>query len=63
MPSLQIRNHGRGPSPGPGKEGATDSSSRRIRNGEFIQVCASQNALVALDEEGEIYPYHFNSKT
>ena len=63
MPSLQIGNHGRGASPGPGKEGATDSSSRRIRNGEFIQVCASQNTLFALNEEGEIYPYHFNSKT
>ncbi len=42
--------------------GATDSSSRRIRNGEFIHVCASQNALFALDQEGDSYQYHFNAK-
>ena len=29
----------------------------------FIQICASQNDLFALDEEGEIYQYHFNVKT
>jgi hypothetical protein len=63
MPSLRIGTDGRGPSPGLGNEGATDSSSWRIRNGESIQVCASQNALFALDEQGEIYPYYFNVKT
>jgi hypothetical protein len=30
---------------------------------KFIHVCASQNALFALDEEGLVYQYHFNSKT
>jgi hypothetical protein len=30
---------------------------------KFIQLCASQNNLFALDEEGEIYQYHFNVKT
>jgi len=29
----------------------------------FTQICASQNDLFALDEEGEIYQYHFNVKT
>jgi len=31
--------------------------------GKFIQICASQNDLFALDEEGVIYQYHFNAKT
>ncbi|HEV8439649.1 MAG TPA: hypothetical protein VGT40_16290 [Methylomirabilota bacterium] len=26
-------------------------------------MCASQNDLFALDEEGDIYQYHFNVKT
>jgi hypothetical protein len=30
---------------------------------KFVQVCASQNDLFALDEDGEIYQYHFNVKT
>jgi len=30
---------------------------------KFIQICASQNDLFALDEEGVIYQYHFNAKT
>ncbi len=30
---------------------------------KFIQICASQNDLFALDEEGDIYQYHFNVKT
>ena len=30
---------------------------------KLIQVCASLNALFALDEEGNIYQYHFKSKT
>jgi hypothetical protein len=29
---------------------------------KFVQICASQNNLFALDEEGEIYQYHFNVK-
>lgn len=30
---------------------------------KFIQVCASQDDLFALDEEGEVYQYNFNTKT
>ena len=30
---------------------------------KFIQICASQNDVFALDEEGDIYQYHFNLKT
>ena len=29
----------------------------------FIQICASQNNLFALDNEGDVYQYHFNVKT
>lgn len=29
----------------------------------FIQICASQNNLFALDEDGNVYQYHFNVKT
>jgi hypothetical protein len=29
---------------------------------KFIQICASQNDLFALDAEGDIYQYHFNIK-
>lgn len=30
---------------------------------KFIQICASQNDLFALDEEGNIYQYNFSAKT
>jgi len=30
---------------------------------KFIQICASQNDLFALDEDGNIYEYDFNAKT
>lgn len=30
---------------------------------KFVQICASQNDLFALDEEGNIYQYKFNTKT
>ena len=30
---------------------------------KFVQICASQNDVFALDEEGGIYQYHFNVKT
>jgi hypothetical protein len=30
---------------------------------KFIQICASQNDLFALDEEGTIYQYNFSVKT
>ena len=30
---------------------------------KFIQICASQNDLFALDEEGLVHQYDFNSKT
>lgn len=29
----------------------------------FIQICASQNNLFALDDGGNVYQYHFNVKT
>jgi hypothetical protein len=29
---------------------------------KFIQICASQNDLFALDEDGNIYQYNFNAK-
>jgi len=29
---------------------------------QFIQICASQNDLFALDKEGNIYQYNFNAK-
>jgi hypothetical protein len=31
--------------------------------GRFIQICASQNDLFALDEHGDIYRYNFSTKT
>jgi hypothetical protein len=30
---------------------------------KFVQVCASQTHLSALDEEGDIYQHHVNAKT
>jgi hypothetical protein len=30
---------------------------------KFIQICASQNDLFALDQEGGIHQYNFNTKT
>jgi hypothetical protein len=30
---------------------------------KFIQICASQNDLFALAEDGNIYQYNFNAKT
>jgi len=30
---------------------------------KFIQICASQDDLFALDEKGNIYQYNFNTKT
>jgi hypothetical protein len=29
---------------------------------KFIQLCASQNDLFALDKEGNVYQYNFNAK-
>jgi hypothetical protein len=29
----------------------------------FIQICASQNDLFALDADGDVHQYHFNVKT
>ena len=29
---------------------------------KFIQICASQDDLFALDEEGDVYQYNFNTK-
>ena len=30
---------------------------------KFVQICASQNDLFALDEAGRIHQYNFNNKT
>lgn len=30
---------------------------------KFIQICASQNDLFALDDEGRVRQYDFNTKT
>lgn len=30
---------------------------------KFIQICASQNDLFALDQEGGVHQYDFNTKT
>ena len=30
---------------------------------KFLQICASQDDLFALDEEGDVYQYNFNTKT
>lgn len=30
---------------------------------KFIQVCASQNDLFALDDDGNVFQYNFNTKT
>jgi hypothetical protein len=35
----------------------------RPRGAKFIQVCASQNDLFALDEEGDVHQYNFTAKT
>ena len=37
--------------------------SDRPRGAKFIQVCASQNDLFALDEEGDVHQYNFTAKT
>ncbi|MGH7277689.1 MAG: hypothetical protein ACREJG_03290 [Candidatus Rokuibacteriota bacterium] len=29
----------------------------------FIQICASQDDLFALDEKGDVYQYNFHTKT
>ena len=47
---------------------AGSSRQQRYRLAEqpvtkFIQICASQDDLFALDEEGNVYQYNFNAKT
>jgi len=32
------------------------------RTAKFVQVCASQNDLFALDEDGSIHQYNFTAK-
>jgi hypothetical protein len=49
-----------GPRPAP--HGGRDRS-REQTMAKFIQICASQDDLFALDEEGNIYQYNFNAKT
>ena len=33
------------------------------RMAKFVRICASQNDLFALDEEGSIHQYNFTAKT
>jgi hypothetical protein len=52
---------------------AVASGKRRVRGhvprqggsdmAKFIQICASQDDLFALDEEGHVYQYNFQAKT
>ena len=41
------------------------STSRGEREGfaTFVQICASQNDLFALDGQGNVYQYNFNATT
>ena len=39
------------------------AEGQREQAAKFVQVCASQNDLFALDEEGEVYQYNFGVKT
>jgi hypothetical protein len=38
------------------------AGSREQTTAKFIQICASQNDLFALDESGSIYRYNFSTK-
>lgn len=45
-----------------------DNGSQRLESAsqapaKFIQICASQDDLFALDAEGNIYQHNFNAKT
>jgi hypothetical protein len=33
------------------------------RAAKFVQICASQNDLFALDEDGDIHQYNFTAKS
>ena len=39
------------------------AEARELSMAKFVQICASTNDLFALDEEGDVYQYHFNVKT
>jgi hypothetical protein len=36
---------------------------RRTDMGKFVQICASQDDLFALDDKGDVYQYNFTTKT
>jgi hypothetical protein len=38
------------------------TGAREQATAKFIQICASQNDLFALDEHGNIYRYNFSTK-
>lgn len=42
---------------------AMNHPSDRPRGARFVQVCASQNDLFALDEDGDVHQYNFTAKT
>jgi hypothetical protein len=39
------------------------AAPRRTDVGKFVQICASQNDLFALDENGDVYQHNFTTKT
>ncbi len=44
------------------RESITPLSPPEPDMAKFIQICASQDDLFALDEEGHVYQYNFNMK-
>ncbi len=52
-----------GPSAASGVLGQQFSRKGGSRMAKFIQVCASQNDLFALDDQGGVYQYNFKVKT
>ena len=41
---------------------ATGRQGDRVTATKFIQICASQNDLFALDEQGTVYKYNFTAE-
>jgi hypothetical protein len=41
----------------------TGADNRRADMTKFIHICASENDLFALDDEGEVFQYDFNAKS
>jgi hypothetical protein len=42
----------------------SDRARDKVQTGaRFTQICASQNDLFALDEDGNVHQYNFNTRT